>query len=228
MTLSDATITAAVEGPLHALLSLLLFSSSQSALDASAEYRLLAEYGYYVDAYPRAVAYALTRVDSEEGRTPLVRNLWEEHGEGDTSAGHRHLMTKWLESVATAAELPAMQPFEPLTSTVAARQLLESAYSKDAPFQYGVILGLEFTNTAQLGALLPRLALTRGHDAVDRRFIDVHIEGDDGHADDLLHGARFVLATDTAEFALLEGVRTSLQADTMFWEGINEMLLSQT
>jgi hypothetical protein len=185
------------------------------------EYRFAREYRHYASGYPRIVSAALIALEDETARLPLVRNLWEEHGEGDLSVAHRLLMDAWVDSLAPHGSGSAVAP---LPSTVRATQLLDAAADGTAAFQYGVVLGLEWTNTAQLGALLPTLRVTFSEESADRRYIVIHAEDDVQHAADLLAAAESCFTREHEIEAVLAGVVASIEADEHFWAGVSRFV----
>jgi hypothetical protein len=205
---------------LDSLLRLSVFSDTSKLLPLATEVQILREYERYTSVYPICVASALSAIPSEATRIPLVKNLWEEHGEGDARRGHRYLMHCWVESVSALLGDQRESSHTPSDSTIKACNMLTSISEENGLFRFGLVLGLEYTNISQLESLLARLpASSKGK--IDSRYINLHLEADGDHVEELIEAAAGLIKGGSNMGHVLRGVQRSTLADTCFWRGID-------
>ena len=223
-----ATIAALLERTInpsvHQLFQLRLFSQTSELLPLATEVQILKEYETYTSIYPICVASALSAIPSEAARLPLVKNLWEEHGEGNPLRGHRYLMHCWVQSVSAMLDIQQTTQRPLVHSTPEACNLLMSASEESGLFRFGLILGLESTNIKQLEGLLTHLPASSRPEA-DRRYVDLHLEADEGHVEELLEAVPYLVKTDADLEQVLKGAHQSVQADIVFWTGIDALAM---
>jgi pyrroloquinoline quinone (PQQ) biosynthesis protein C len=220
-----ALLEESVNPSVRQLLQLQLFSRPDEFLPLATEVQILKEYEQYTSVYPTCVALALSAISSEAARIPLVKNLWEEHGEGNRLCGHRYLMHCWVQSVNSLLDARQDLRNAPLHSTTQACDMLISMSGENALFRFGVILGLEYTNSRQLESLLARLPASSGSQ-IDRRYVDLHLEADEGHAEELMEVTPHLIKSSIDMTQVLQGARHSIQADMVFWTGVDVLAMN--
>ena len=57
------------------------------------------QYNHYCQAFPRLLAIVARKVPDGETRAPLIKNLWEENGEGNLDKSHRRLFLQFMREV---------------------------------------------------------------------------------------------------------------------------------
>ncbi len=58
---------------------------------------IFAEQYYLLSSeFSNLLFYACLKIKSEKTRLPIVKNLWDEHGQGDLKLSHRSLLKKFL------------------------------------------------------------------------------------------------------------------------------------
>lgn len=201
-----------------------LFSSegirriAQGNLTAAQCADLLNQYKWYVDAFPRLMALAISRLDTDVARFPLVSNLYEEHGEQDISKNHRDLYSDLLANIAhrypPLREIFRQPPRAPVKSFVRSCELALSR-ANDA-FALGFIgTGTEGV-TCELYSVIQRLM--HPFPAVRDTFFGPHSEVDTHHTERLLPAIESIVAGRRALASYRAGVRSALRLEHQFWE----------
>ena len=143
--------------------------------------RFAASYCFQVDQFKRFVAQVYANAEPRDVRELMLENLWEEHGEGDSSRDHTALVAKFARAL--GAHIEDIYDVEPIRES---RQWVDRILQvcRDEDFVVGlaaISFGIEFrTQTmAFLGQIYrEQYGLTED----DLEFFFMHIEADEEHA----------------------------------------------
>ncbi|MCU1294666.1 MAG: hypothetical protein JWP08_3516, partial [Bryobacterales bacterium] len=82
-----------------------LLSAIRSARLTPAQlFRFACEYQIVSEHFPRNVCAAAALVPTDEARSFLIQNLWDEHGCGDPNRSHRTLYRRFVAALADNTE----------------------------------------------------------------------------------------------------------------------------
>lgn len=207
------------------LMRLPIFAAAKQYTAPQSLLLITTNYELYTAVYPICLANVIAQIDSEQIRLPLVKNLWEEHGRGNPSRGHRLMMATFVSSVRRAYELSEIDPETTISPTTrAAIEELKTVTREQGPHRgVGALLALELTNVSQVNIMRNRLLIDAPKD-VDQKYLAEHEELDSGHAaemgcvaDGLIHNSWDLEET-------VAGALTAVGADIIFWQGLSESI----
>lgn len=191
---------------------------------ASSEFvwHVFMQYRFYCARFPQFLGALLARTAEPIARQPLVENLWEESGSGDSAKSHVAMLDTFLLAWARAigknqSEFESwLQPREAVDSFVT--EVLALLNSESLPFAFGFLgPGTEEVTTEQYTRLLEGL---RGYHLVeesDLEFFAAHIIADIKHADTFWNALEQVSKSDADWNDVAAGAKKSLERETMFW-----------
>lgn len=211
------------EAALRVMKHPLLAAIGQGTLSAKAALHVFTQYGHYCEYFPRFLASAAAKVPHEEWREPIVRNLWEEHGEGNPARSHRVLYRRFLDSLAARTDSTScLRTPGPAVSRYLAR--LDEFFRDASPLEaIGAIgPGTEDVTPAQYAAILAGLATQPWAAGCDLEFFTVHVSADTAHADsfwEILHAS---IADEVSLAAVTRGARFALEREREFWDSLAE------
>ena len=220
------TLREALETSIREVAATPIFTQPERYSSPAAILAVARGYEEYTQPFSTWLANVIAQVEVEEARVPLVRNLWEEHGQGNSALGHRSLMRSFVQSIEDVMGLDPRNTSEcdegvALISTADACSRLFDATSRHGALHgVGALLALELTNVGQVEALRRGVfcALPPG---VDFRYLNEHEGCDDEHAAEIGEVASTLIETGRGGIQLIvEGAKSAVAADLQFWTGL--------
>ncbi len=160
---------------------------------------------FAVRSFPRSLAYLAARIEDSAARLALVRNLWEEHGEGDPSGFHVLTFDAFLRRLGVdGAQIDAATPGPEVTAFNVALHGL--AVAENLPVAASALGMIEFMFSS-ISARLAEVALARGWVERDRMIhYDLHSKLDVEHASELFEVVRSSWRTEEGRAEIARGI----------------------
>jgi len=182
------------------------------------------QYSWFCGYFPRSLCSLAGQVTTDETRLPLIKNLWEEHGEGETEKCHRVLFQKFMSSLKiTKGE---SEKIPPLKSTIyCVEELLK--YCSDRNFVRGLGAmgpGTEFFTKEEYLVVVGGLKKYNLFTDDDLEFWTVHIVGDDDHYSEIVMSLVPYINTEENRDFVKEGAIKAIELEIIFWDGLQEAI----
>jgi pyrroloquinoline quinone (PQQ) biosynthesis protein C len=175
--------------------------------------RFASEYYVACNGFPMLLSLACTRMPTDELRMPLVRNLWDEHGQGDIMKSHRVMLAKLLSHLGVSYQenphgpadryLQAMSNLCKSANVATILGMFGPGCESFTPREYRMIVA----------GLRDKFAIP--DDALEF-FLD-HIKHDREHNDWFNEACRIVLKDRVDVDDTIKGARTSIAIECQFW-----------
>lgn len=163
------------------------------------------QFFFAVRSFPRSLAYLAARIEESAARLALVRNLWEEHGEGEAGGFHVSTFDTFLRRLGVdPAEIESSEPGPEVTAFNVALHGL--AHAEPVPTAAAALGMIEFMFSS-ISAALAKLALSKGWIEEGRMVhYDLHSALDVEHAAELFEVVRDAWATDAGRIQIARGI----------------------
>lgn len=195
-----------------------LMALTNATLSEKQLYQFATQYGFYQDVFPRCLAAAVSKIPNDETRLPVVKYLWEEHGEGDLSKCRKALYTLFLHHLSQTQGSDTSEQLAPTAKYI--NTLLELYVNADFLEALGALgLGSELfigqESSLILSGLqqydLPEDALLywRTREPLANKYYATIFATLEPWAE-----------SDTNRGLILAAARRSVQARRAFWEGL--------
>jgi len=178
------------------------------------------QYDLYCAYFPRFLAAVAANVPDDPTRVCLVRNLWEEHGEGDLQHSHRTLFNRFLCSLGISENRrKATHPFASTRKYVEAT--LELCSSRNYLQGIGALsVGAESFTAEEYELILTGLHKYQFLTESDLEFWSIHLEVDDNHYAMMLASLISCIHSEE-ELNLVElGALQAVELEISFWDGL--------
>lgn len=147
------------------------------------------QFRFAVESFPRSLAFLAARIPGSASRLAVIRNLWEEHGEGSRSGFHVETFATFLARIGVEAEEiresvpgPAVGAFNAALSGICVAEPVGLA---------AAALGMIEFMFSSISARIGRAAVANGWIAPGELVhYDLHAELDIEHAAELFETAR--------------------------------------
>ncbi len=184
------------------------------------------QYSVYCASFPRCLAAVAANVPDDATRSPLIENLWEEHGEGEISRSHRAL----YERFATALDIPGQEKRENQalpTTRQYVDELFDLCHSEHFLIGLGALgPGTELFTSQEYESLFAGLIRYDFLSEYDLEFFKAHIGLDDTHYAEMLE-AILPWAEDVAhQERIRHGAERAVRMEAEFWDGLEQHIYS--
>jgi pyrroloquinoline quinone (PQQ) biosynthesis protein C len=172
---------------------------------------------YYIASkgFPSFLANACAHIEDESLRMPFVRNLWDEHGQGDIKKSHRMLFEIFIKAV------NADNNQEPLDSTSLYIDTMSSLCSTSNIF---FLLGLIGPGVEDITPIEYRIFVKSfenyGCSKEDLVFFHDHIYHDDFHSQDINKSICSALDVENKIEDVILGAKEAIKAEHILWDGL--------
>lgn len=178
------------------------------------------QYSWFCGYFPRSLSALASQVTTDETRLPLIKNLWEEHGEGSVSKCHRVLFEKFM-NVLNFSEDNSVNN-QPLKSTIfCVEELFKYCSNSNFVRSLGAMgPGTEFFTSEEYIIIVEGLKKYNLFTQEDLEFWTVHIDGDDDHYSDIVMSLVPYLNTEENRNFVREGAIKAIELEILFWDGL--------
>jgi len=179
------------------------------------------EYAHYCAYFPRFLAAAAANIPDDATRLPIIKNLWEEHGEGQLATSHRVLFEQFAAAVGITTTKPTLS--DALFSTQQCVQtLLNICKNKHFLVALGALgPGTEFFTAQEYQIIAKGLAQYECFNKKNLQFWTIHINADEMHYSEMLAAIEPWLATNYVHQQYVkEGAIQALKLECLFWDGL--------
>lgn len=182
---------------------------NQADYSQKQEEYFLIQYYHYIHNFPAMLIAALEKCQTDEQRLPLLKNLWEEHGEGDLNLSHRQMYIRDLERLGLEVEGAFFG--------AATRKYVEEtlSYIKAAGINEALAFlsyGVEFVTPMLYQKILDTLIHHRKELEKEGSFFHFHIKHDAAHFQELAENVLFSH----------EAFWKALEIEKKFWNEIDK------
>lgn len=184
--------------------------------------RTQVQFCFVVEFFPRPMAALCARIPDPALRLEVLRNVWEEHGEGDLTRSHKATFRQFLRRLAglTDAEIDA-RPLWPEARVF--DTFLAGAAALDEHLVGAAVMGIIERLFVDIAGDIARSVVGRGWIAPeDLVHYDLHEELDVRHAEDFMAVLRPAWDEGDAadRYAIEQGLRAGAQAFDALYRGL--------
>ena len=183
------------------------------------------QYAIYCYHFPRFLAATAANIPDDTARFPIIKNLWEEHGEGDIAKSHRTLYQKF----ATALQLNIgnLNTIKALDSTkYCVESLLKICQQTHFLESLGALgPGTEFFTSDEYQKIAKGLLKCDFLNKTDILFWTVHITLDETHYSDMMNVLVPYIEKLENQQLIERGAKQALALELIFWDGLEENLI---
>lgn len=192
-------------------------------IDTAELRRFIVQYNEYCAVFPRLLAAVASNIPDDLTRLGLIKNLWEEHGEGDPRLSHRTLFSRlW-----SALSIDSLHPRERevLSSTASyAQKMLHFCKSRHFLEGLGALgPGTESFTGVEYEVILNGLKQLGLLSEFDLEFFAAHIELDGDHYLEALSSLEQWVDEEHEEDnrrLVRFGAMTAIEFEVEFWDGL--------
>jgi pyrroloquinoline-quinone synthase len=182
------------------------------------------EYGMYCQVFPRCLAAVAANVTDDATRLPLIRNLWEEHGEGVLARSHRERYAFFLAACGVSGA--EWRAHVPQACTV---QYVNEVFSlcRDGHFLEGLGAlgpGTESYTAEEYSVLYAGLRRYPWFRDGDLEFFRIHMEVDQSHASSILDVLRMWAQSDENVALIRRGAERAVHLEGRFWTELQHVI----
>lgn len=211
-----------------------LFSElRQTPIDQAILRQMAVQYWHLSRGFPAILGFALGAFDTDRARWPIVKNLWDEHGEADMERGHRMMYRDFMRAVSDSLS----ENYEDLISStmnvhtsvyLAGMKHLTGNSSKSRVA--GQLAFFEAIAPKQCTIIAKALSefdpALFGKDMPGVLFWADHAEHDPTHIREILSICDAVDDFRVSDFEF--GVKESMVLEQVFWSGVKAISSAQT
>lgn len=181
-----------------------------------------AQFSFVVEFFPRPMAALCARIPDPALRLEVLRNVWEEHGEGDLSRSHRATFRLFLRRLAGLGDADVdARPLWP--EARAFDTLLAGAAALDEHLVGAATLGVIERMFVDISARIGRAVVARGWLAAEELVhYDLHEVLDVRHAEDFMAVLRpaWDRGVPADRYAIEQGLRMGAAAFDGLYRGL--------
>ena len=188
-------------------------------------WQVFSQYRHYCSAFTEFLEILLQRTTSPVAQKPLLENLWEEKGSGDSAKTHVRMLEDfvgaWGEALGRTPEsIRVLPPAEaPVTEFV--RDIRSHLQTATLASAFGFIgPGTEEVTSQQYTCFLRGLKSYGLVENSKLAFFEVHIVADIQHANLFWQALEQVAHTEADWLEVTSGAKQSLLRETQFWNEI--------
>jgi len=182
------------------------------------------DYYFYCQCFPQLLGYAAAKIVDDETRMPIIKNLWEEHGEGDIRKSHRVLYTNFLNSLdLTADEIFSSKPS--MSTEKYINDLL--TICNNGTFLDVLALvgpGTEYFASQEFLIIYEGLSKYDFGRKLDLEYWEIHIEIDDHHSSETLNVIKPYLTSEQNKRSVFNNSFKTIELELMFWDELNKWI----
>ena len=195
---------------------------TQESLAATTE-----QYWSLTESFVSILCVAISSLPSDSARLPLVKNLWDEHGEGDIKRGHRILYQDFVDGVERSLK-SREKTLKIKNSNLHTDLYLSGMKSLCATSNSSAIVGImafcEAIASYQCNAILKALIeFDKNEFAIGNsssEFWVEHVEHEPVHVREVLEIIDQLELFDLEQF--IRGATQSMMLEKVFWQGVLE------
>lgn len=175
---------------------------------------------YYIlsCAFTQFLILASASITNEKHRSPIIDNIYDEHGRGNYLHSHRILLLKFLSSLG----VESVEYIEPFPSTMAniygMKKLCESGDPLEVIGAIGP--GCEYFTDTQYSKLVKPLSEKYSFTSDDLHFFHEHIDHDPRHTSDIDNIILEIVKDENDLKKVVFGAKQAVIFETLFWDGL--------
>jgi pyrroloquinoline quinone (PQQ) biosynthesis protein C len=183
------------------------------------------QYCIYCMHFPRFLAAVASNIEDDKYRLPIIKNLWEEHGEGILEKSHRQLYFKFSNALGLSqSELLRIEPL--ISTTICVENLMYLCQHAHFVESLGALgPGTEFFTSEEYFILFEGLKQYNYFTEKDLEFWSIHVGLDDEHYGEMMDILIPLLSHGSYQKMLQRGAARAVELEIMFWDGLEEHLI---
>ncbi len=182
------------------------------------------QYSVYCRYFPRLLAAAAANIPDDETRAAIIKNLWEEHGEGNLNKSHRVLFYRFAAGLGLSVEdLDKVTPLP--TTRKCCETLIHLCHNGSFLESLGALgPGTEFFTNEEYRIIAEGLIKYDFFTEEDLEFWTVHISLDEIHYAEIV-GALIPWTKPLENRNLIKkGAKKAIDLEILFWNGLEDNL----
>lgn len=188
-------------------------------------WQIFSQYRHYCAGFTEFLEILLSRTASPVAQKPLLENLWEEKGSGDSMKTHVRMLEDfvgaWGEALGKTPESSRALPSAEAPVAGFVRDIRTHLQSAPLPSAFGFIgPGTEEVTSRQYSRWLRGLKTYGLVESSKLEFFEVHIVADIQHADHFWQALEHVASSEADWLEVVSGAKRSLRLETQFWNEI--------
>ena len=185
------------------------------------------QYAIYCYHFPRFLAATAANIPNDTARFPIIKNLWEEHGEGNIEKSHRTLYQNFAKAL--QLNIGNLETIKALESTkYCVESLLKLCRQTHFLESLGALgPGTEFFTSAEYQKIADGLLKYDFFRKDDILFWTVHISLDEAHYSDMMNVLIPYVKKEENQQLIVRGAKQAVALELIFWNGLEENINSK-
>ena len=185
------------------------------------------QYAIYCYHFPRFLAATAANIPDDKARFPIIKNLWEEHGEGNIEKSHRTLYQNFGKALhLNIGNLASIEALE--STTYCVEKLLNICQKTHFLESLGALgPGTEFFTSDEYQKVAEGLKKYDFLNKNDILFWTVHISLDETHYSDMINVLIPYIENVENQKLIKRGAKQAVALELLFWNGLEENLHSK-
>lgn len=174
---------------------------------------LFHQYEIISNHFPQVLCILGARITSDEVRSGIIQNLWDEHGQGDPRNSHRKMLSRFLDSFFGSDRQPEMTAS--WQTALFANGVSGICNYASFPEAVGSMIFFEAITPSEYRPIITWLKSNTDLDDNEIDFWQDHIEHDGDHVRDLIESTLKGSKTDPTMIA--RGIAQASHLERVFW-----------